>query len=185
MNLCFCYLNRRHEKLASSAYCASVLRVYFIMVFFLRRWAVLFFHWMLCPLISGVPAPCWLFMQHTAGLGKSSWKTVTASLHVASLHSTLWNLISGCALSISDEDAILIKYFQYFVYDIIRKENNGVSVGTVISMYTNRWELPWWEKLRSPQVETAFWGVRVSTNGSESEKAGVFGSTKPPLFMTI
>lgn len=31
--------------------------------------------------------------------------------------------ILGSALSISGEDAILIKYFQCFVYDIIRGEN--------------------------------------------------------------
>lgn len=29
--------------------------------------------------------------------------------------------MSGCALSISDEDAILIKFVQYFAYDIIRE----------------------------------------------------------------
>lgn len=29
--------------------------------------------------------------------------------------------MSGCALSISDKDAILIKYFQYFAYEIIRE----------------------------------------------------------------
>lgn len=43
--------------------------------------------------------------------------------------------MSGCALSISGEDAILIKYFQYFVYDKIREEDICVYV---THFYKNR-----------------------------------------------
>lgn len=43
-----------------------------------------FFHWMFCPSISGVPAPCWLSMQRTAGWDKPSRKTVTDLLFTTS-----------------------------------------------------------------------------------------------------
>lgn len=39
------------------------------------------------------------------------------------------NLTSGCALSFSDEDVILIKYFQYFVIDITGEEDICMCVG--------------------------------------------------------
>lgn len=67
----------------------------------------LFLHWMFCPPISGVPAPCGLFMRRTAGLGKNLLERLLQLFTT----SFVFGLFGG-------EDAILIKHFQYFVYDI-------------------------------------------------------------------
>lgn len=109
------------ESCLETARTVHLLRVYFMsfMMFCLQRWATWLCFSTGCFVLLSVafqpPVGCWL--------GKSSRKTVTASLHVYQdiIVFTLWNLMSRCALSISDKDAILIKYFQYVVYDIIRE----------------------------------------------------------------